>query len=166
MTEMTSKTKPRAFAFVGASDTGKTALIERLIPEFTRRGFTVGTVKHNTCNFEIDHPGKDSYRHKSAGSVATVIASPTKLALVRDTDKPPKAEEVISAYLSECDIVLVEGYAVSDLPKIWVRRRGIADDHIDAGEPFAVVTDGACPANARCFPHDAISQLTDLLVGG
>lgn len=124
----------------------------------------MGTIKHLACDFEIDQPGKDSYRHKSAGATATVIASPSKLALVKDVQEPPEVEEIISTYLSECDLVLVEGYKLSSLPKIWVRRRGVEDGHIDADKPLAVVTDGPCPADVRCLPHDAISDLADLLL--
>ena len=72
-------------SIVGKSDSGKTTLIEKLIAELTRRGFRVATIKHNRHGFDIDHEGKDSWRHKRAGAVATVVASPGRAALIEDT---------------------------------------------------------------------------------
>jgi molybdopterin-guanine dinucleotide biosynthesis protein B len=74
-------------SIVGESDTGKTTLIEKIIPELTRRGFRVATVKHHAHNFEIDHEGKDSWRHKQAGSCLTVLSSPRRVAVVEDVEK-------------------------------------------------------------------------------
>ena len=73
-------------SIVGKSNSGKTTLIEKLIAELTRRGWRVATIKHNRHGFEIDHEGKDSWRHKQAGAVATVVASPRRIAVIEDTE--------------------------------------------------------------------------------
>lgn len=155
---------PFAVAVVGGSGSGKTTLIERLIPELSSHGLKVGTVKHDAHEFVIDHPGKDSYRHKTAGAAASAITSSTKLALVMDTDSLPTVESIISSYLGHCDIVLVEGYHLSGLPKIWVRRHAVRDDHIRPDGLLAIVTDQPRDAPTSCFSHDDVEQLVNLII--
>ncbi len=127
---------PRAVAFVAGSGTGKTTLIERLIPELASRGYRVGAIKHDAHRFEIDRPGKDSYRFAAAGAEATLIASDEKLALVKRLRGCPPVEAILSEYFRDVDIVLVEGFRGSTLPRIELRRTG-------SGEP----ADPAAPAD-------------------
>ena len=82
---------------VGKSDSGKTTLIEKLVPELTRRGYRVATVKHDMHGFEVDREGKDSWRHKQAGAHTVVIASPQKIALIRDVERDLTLDEISSA---------------------------------------------------------------------
>src|SRR5512143_21431 len=84
---------------VGKSDSGKTTLLEKLVKELTSRGYRIGTIKHDVHSFEIDHPGKDSWRHKQAGASATVISSPAKLALVVDTDHDHTLAEIRDRFI-------------------------------------------------------------------
>ncbi len=107
--------------FVGHSGSGKTTLIEKLIPLLVAEGLRVGAVKHDAHRFEIDHPGKDSYRMKHAGARRVVISSKDKLAMVEDRDREASLSE-IKRMFTDCDIVLVEGYKLSDIPKIEVHR--------------------------------------------
>jgi len=109
-------------SIVGRSDSGKTTLIERLVPELSRRGYRVGTVKHDVHGFDIDHPGKDSYRHFQAGATATVISSPEKAALVRKVPVELRLDEIVSNYLSDMDIVLTEGFKQENKLKIELVR--------------------------------------------
>lgn len=112
-----------AIAFVGRHNSGKTTLIEKLIAELTNRGLDVGSVKHHTHgNFEIDVPGKDSYRHKLAGATEVVIASPVKLARVRDLDDEVECCDIVESMPGH-DIVIVEGYRKSGLPSIEIMRK-------------------------------------------
>ena len=107
---MTEKTPdPPIVCIVGSSGAGKTTLLEKLIPELTCRGIKVGTVKHDVHGFEIDKPGKDSYRHKQAGAVVTIISSPKRIGMVMDTDHDLDLGELLPFY-SGVDIVLTEGY--------------------------------------------------------
>ena len=113
----------KAVAFVARSGTGKTTLLEKLIVELKRRGWRVGAIKHDAHRFDIDHPGKDSYRLAAAGADTTLITSPEKLALVRKHAASPPVEEIVAAYFADVDIVLTEGFRRSALPRIEVHRR-------------------------------------------
>ena len=116
--------KPRVLSIVGRSDSGKTTLMVKLVRRLSRKGYRVGTIKHYRHAFEIDQPGKDSYRHFHAGSVACVIASEGKLALVRRLDKPPRLEGIVADYFRGLDLVLAEGFKRGRQPKIEVLRSG------------------------------------------
>lgn len=113
----------KTIAFVARSGTGKTTLLEKLIAELKRRGFRVGAIKHDAHRFEIDHPGKDSYRLAAAGADTTLITSAEKLALVKKHAASPPVEEIIAAYFADVDIVLAEGLRRSALPRIEVHRK-------------------------------------------
>ena len=115
---------PEVVSFVGRSGSGKTTLLERVIPELVRRGVRIGAIKHDAHRFEIDHPGKDSYRLAAAGAAVTLVSSPEKLALVRRHDTAPAVEEILETYFADVDLVLVEGFKRSALPKVEVHRRG------------------------------------------
>ena len=115
--------------FIGYSGSGKTTLIERLIERFSSKGYRVGAVKHDAHNFEIDYPGKDSYRMKHAGAKRVVLSSKSKLALVEDRESEMPLEEIKKLF-GDCDIVFVEGYKLEDLPKVEVRRSGVGGDYL------------------------------------
>ena len=108
--------------FVAPSGTGKTTLLEKVITELKQRGIRVGAIKHDAHRFEIDHPGKDSYRFAHAGADTTVISSSETLALVKHQTSSPSPEELIATYFDDVDLVLVEGFKRSTLPKIEVHR--------------------------------------------
>lgn len=95
-----------------------------MIASLKERGRRVGALKHGANGFEIDHPGKDSHRLAAAGADATVIVSADKLALVRRLDAEPPVDEILDEYFADADIVLVEGFKRSALPKIEVHRKG------------------------------------------
>jgi len=111
-----------AVSFVAKSGTGKTTLLEQVIAELKQRGWRVGVIKHDAHRFDIDHPGKDSYRLTVAGADTMLISSPEKLALVRHHQASPPIEQLIATYFSDVDIVLTEGFKQSGLPKIEVHR--------------------------------------------
>jgi len=114
--------KPAVMAFVAWSGTGKTTLVESLVKLAHEGGLRVGALKHDAHRFEIDTPGKDSHRFTAAGATATMIVSAEKLALVRRHDSPPPVQELIRDHFSDCDLVLVEGWKMSTLPRIEVHR--------------------------------------------
>lgn len=117
------KRSPYAISLVGTSGSGKTTLAERLIAHLSGCGYALGAIKHHTHdNFEIDTPGKDSWRLTQAGSVHTVIATPARLATVRTLAHPAPLQDTI-ATMTDCDLVVVEGYRQAGLPTIEVIRR-------------------------------------------
>lgn len=115
--------KPHAISFVGNSGAGKTTLLERLIPALKGMGYRVGVVKHDAHRFDIDHPGKDSHRLTAAGADTMMITSASMLAMVKRHSASPPIEELLERYLSDMDLVLVEGFRGSSLPKIEVHRK-------------------------------------------
>ena len=129
-------------AIVGKSQSGKTMLVEQLIPELKKRGYRIAALKHSHCGIEIDHPGKDSWKFTQAGSDAVCISSPDKLAFIRNLNCELKVEEVTPILGSEFDLVLAEGFKKSEIRKIEVHRKELGDDLICSPEELsAIVTD-------------------------
>jgi len=128
--------------FVAAkSGTGKTTFLEKLIREMTDRGYQVGVIKSDAHNFEIDVPGKDSWRFSQAGAKATAIIGPDKYALIQKTENKHDLEAIIPL-IKDVDIILVEGYKAAKRPKIEVIRREIGTEIISSLENLvAVLTD-------------------------
>ena len=113
----------KAVAFVSKSGTGKTTLLEKVISRLKGRGYRVGAIKHDAHRFDIDRPGKDSFRLTAAGADTMVISSPEKLAMVKMHAAPPSVEDLFTAFFTDVDIVLAEGFKSSSFPKIEVHRR-------------------------------------------
>lgn len=113
----------KAISFVAKSGTGKTTLLEKIIPILKERDYRVGVIKHDAHRFEIDHPGKDSHRLASAGTDTMLIASPEKLALVKKHAASPPIEELLATYFTDVDIVLAEGFKHGSLLKIELHRK-------------------------------------------
>lgn len=118
---MPENTSVKAVSFVAKSGTGKTTLVAQVIRELSSRGYRVGAYKASQ-HFDIDQPGKDSYRMTEAGAVLTMINSPGKLALIQSEPTKLDIEALLLRYFSEVDIVLVEGDKWGPLPKIEVCR--------------------------------------------
>jgi molybdopterin-guanine dinucleotide biosynthesis protein B len=127
---------------VGKSDSGKTTLIEKLIPELKALGLRVGTVKHDVHGFEMDRPGKDSWRHKQAGSSTTLISSPQQIGMVRDVDHDHDLGELIH-FFPDVQIILTEGYKREPRPKIEIFRPEVHHQPLctDDQNLVALVTD-------------------------
>lgn len=109
-------------SFVGRSNSGKTTLIEDIIQILKRYGFKVGVIKHDAHRFDIDHPGKDSWRFTKAGADTMVITSAGQLAMVKVVERQKSVPEIADELFGDVDIVIVEGYKGSTLPKIEVVR--------------------------------------------
>jgi molybdopterin-guanine dinucleotide biosynthesis protein B len=121
-------------SIVGKSDSGKTTLLEKLVKELKSRGYRVATIKHDAHSFEIDHEGKDSWRHKQAGATISLISSPTKLALVQDTDRDLTLAEIRDAYIRDVHLILSEGYKREHHPKIEVFRSEVHRELLCRGD--------------------------------
>ncbi|MBI5468558.1 MAG: molybdopterin-guanine dinucleotide biosynthesis protein B [Deltaproteobacteria bacterium] len=130
-------------SIVGKSGSGKTTLLEKVIRELTRRGYTVGVLKHDAHGFDIDHEGKDSWRHKKAGASTVALSSPEKFAVIKDVLQEWPPERIIQAYLADSDVVITEGYKTSWFPKIEVVRKAHSTKPVCAGSKdlIAFVTD-------------------------
>lgn len=155
-----------AISIVGRKDSGKTTLIERLLPVLAGRGRRVATIKHDAHDFEIDMPGKDTWRHREAGSTTTIIASSSKVAMVRQTEREADLHQLLRLVDRAYDLVLVEGFRRSPLPKILVER---PEDGLEApnvlGEIWAVVSDGesSIGSDTPRFSWDELAGLADLI---
>jgi molybdopterin-guanine dinucleotide biosynthesis protein MobB len=113
----------KAVSFVAKSGTGKTTLLEKVITRLKELGYKVGVVKHDAHRFDIDHPGKDSYRLTAAGADTMLICSPDKLAMIKKHQTSPTIEEMLEEYFGDVDIVLTEGFKKSSMPKIELHRK-------------------------------------------
>lgn len=123
---------PKTISIVGKSNSGKTTLLEKIIEELTRRGYRVGTIKHDTHEFEIDYQGKDSYRHFRAGSQMAMIIGPNKAAMVRRLDKPLTLNETLKAFFRQhtMDLIITEGFKKENKPKIEIVRKAISTEPV------------------------------------
>jgi molybdopterin-guanine dinucleotide biosynthesis protein MobB len=125
------------------SNTGKTTVMENVIGELVRRGYKVGAVKSDCHGFEIDVPGKDSWRFSQAGAQATAVIGPDRYALIQKTDHKKELDDVIKL-MDDVDLILVEGFKLAGKPKIEVVRQAKGTELASsAGELIAVVTDAA-----------------------
>jgi molybdopterin-guanine dinucleotide biosynthesis protein B len=131
--------------FAGFSGSGKTTLVERLIPALKLRGLRVSVVKHAHHKFDIDYPGKDTYRHREAGAFEVVVASNQRLALIREFEQPAQlsAHHLIAELYEGVDWVLVEGFKESNLLKIEVWRAATGKPALYTEDDFivAIATD-------------------------
>lgn len=113
---------PPILSIVGHSNSGKTTLIERLIPELSRLGCRVGTIKHDAHNFEMDHEGKDTWRMSEAGAKTVVIASSTQVAMIKRLDTEKGLDEIAAWLFADMDLIIAEGYKRYGYPKIEMVR--------------------------------------------
>jgi molybdopterin-guanine dinucleotide biosynthesis protein B len=113
----------KVFGFAGWSGSGKTTLIEQLIPRFVAAGLTVSLVKHADHSFDIDHPGKDSYRHREAGCKEVLVSSDRRWVVMHELrgEPEPGLDEQIKR-MSPCDLLLIEGFKRFPLPKLEIYR--------------------------------------------
>lgn len=118
-----NKTDIPCISFVGRSKTGKTTVIEQLIPVLRERGFRVAVIKHHPHDFEIDKPGKDTYRYKQAGAVMSILVSPYKVAVVKDSETRLNLRDIIARYVHDVDLLIIEGFKRENIPKIEVYER-------------------------------------------
>lgn len=151
-------------SIVGKSQSGKTVLMEQLIAEFKRRGYKVAALKHSRCGVEIDHPGKDSWRFAQAGSDAVCVSSPGKLAFIKNLDHDLSIEEILPIVGSEFDLILVEGFRKSKIPKIEVHSKELGEDLLcSPGELTAIVTDGSLDTDIAQLPWDDTVAVADFI---
>lgn len=153
-------------SIVGKSDSGKTTLLEKLVKELKSRGYRIATIKHDAHSFEIDHEGKDSWRHKQAGAAISVISSPTKLALVQDTAKDHTLAEIRDRFIRDVQLIVSEGYKREHHPKIEVFRSELHRELLCRGDDNLVAIAGdpeAPPSGIPVFDLDEPGPLCDFI---
>lgn len=137
---------PPILSIVSKKGSGKTTLIEKLIPELEKRGYRVGTIKHDTHGFEIDREGKDTWRHKQAGARTVVISSPWKISVIKDVDREMDLDQIVEIYFNDLDVVITEGYK-------WARKSQVEVFRSAAHE---------CPLYAKEEPHPLLAVMSDV----
>ncbi len=121
-----------------SSNVGKTYLLEGLIKELKFRGYSIATIKHDVHGFDIDKKGKDTYKHRKAGSETVIISSKNRLAMIKELKEETELNDIIKMVLDK-DIILVEGYKNSNLRKIEVFRSGVSNKIITPIEKIIAV---------------------------
>jgi molybdopterin-guanine dinucleotide biosynthesis protein B len=161
----------KVFGFAGWSGSGKTTLIEQLIPRFTAHGLVVSLIKHAHHDFDIDKPGKDSYRHREAGCREVMVASDRRWVIMHELRGAPEpALEDQIARMAPCDLLLIEGYKHNPMPKLEIYRaaNGKPALHPDDPHVVAIATDRRFPSALPQFAlddHDAIAEFILVHVG-
>lgn len=164
-----SSSLPPTVSFIARSGTGKTRLVTALIGELKSRGYRVGAIKHDAHKFEIDHPGKDSYRFTEAGADSMLISSGSKLAFVKQHQQAPEIARLIADYFPDVDIVLIEGFKKLGLPKIEVYRQEYGAPLLCRGEKrdpalLAIATDTALDIDVPQLDLNNPAGIADFLV--
>jgi len=129
----------KIFGFAGWSGSGKTTLIEQLIPRFVQRGLRVSLIKHAHHTFDVDQPGKDSYRHRHAGAGEVLVTSSRRWVLMhelRGAQEPSFDEQI--RHLVPCDLLLVEGFKHAPIPKLEVWRAATGEGLLHPNDPHIV----------------------------
>ena len=164
---MTIKEQIPILSITGKKNSGKTTLIEGLLPEMNKRGWKVCTVKHHHFgDFELDTEGKDSFRHFQAGARGVMIASNVKFGYYERLESgPPPVPDLIRFFPPDTNLIVTEGYHKGRYPRIEVSRREISDKLIsDETTPLiAVVSDYNVGVSVPVFPLDAHNRIVDFL---
>lgn len=146
----------KVYGVTGWKNAGKTGLMERLVTEFTTRGFTVSTIKHSHHAVDVDQPGTDSFRHRQAGAQEVVLASAGRIAIMQELRGAPEPPlEDLLARLTPVDLVLVEGYKREAHPKVEAYREA-------AGNPLIARDNATIRAVASDVPLDISCPVLDL----
>lgn len=157
----------RLYGVVGWKNAGKTGLMERLVTEITGRGFSVSTVKHAHHSFDVDHPGKDSFRHREAGASQVLLASRNRIALMHELRGTPEPTlDALLVQLAPVDLVLVEGYKRDAHPKIEAHRATTGNPLIAPDDPTirAVASDSDLSLDRPVFDLNDTVSIADFIL--
>lgn len=152
-------------SIVGHSQSGKTTLLEKLIPEMVSRGYSIATVKHTHHKVVPDQPEKDNWRHLQAGSAATVLSSADNLTLIKPM-ADASLDDIARLLGEDYDLILAEGFKHDNAPKIEVHRKNTGPLLTDLTELFAIVSDESLDSEVKQFAPNDVSGLADLLEEG
>ena len=150
--------------FIGASGSGKTTVLERVIRRLKERGHRIAAVKHTHHRVELDRPGKDSWRFAQAGADIVTVAAPDRLATFERTERQPGLEKLVKSLEGRVDLILAEGFKAEAGAKVLVVGKNRLPEPLPAGEHLAVVSDAeAAPLTGRRFAPDDVDGLVELL---
>jgi formylmethanofuran dehydrogenase subunit E len=153
-------------SFIGRANSGKTLLLERVVAEVKRRGYRVAVVKHCPHGCSVDQPGSDTWRYQRAGSDVVAASAPHELAVMRRLDAEPTADQIAEMVGSDVDIVLLEGFKQSDLPKILVNDQQSGRQPVGyGGELLASVTPIVSPEGVMRYGESQVDRIAQLLLG-
>lgn len=143
----------KIFGFSGWSGSGKTTLIERLIPLFVGQSLRVSLIKHAHHDFDVDQPGKDSYRHRKAGASEVLVSSGQRWALMHELRGAPEPglDELVQ-HIAPCDLLLVEGFKKEAIPKLEVYRAQVGKPLLFPDDPYIVAVASDVP-----LTHDILT---------
>ena len=152
-------------SFVGRSNSGKTTLIERLIPELVMARYRVATVKHAGHGFDLDTEGKDSWRHKGAGAGTVIVVSKGSLAMFADVPDEIKVEELRDKFVGrEYDLIIAEGWKSEGYPKIVILRDQVGEVPMSLEGLLAVVSKKPVDLSVPTFDPDDIKGLSEFVM--
>jgi molybdopterin-guanine dinucleotide biosynthesis adapter protein len=144
----------RTFGLAGWSGSGKTTLLELLLPALAARGLRVATVKHAHHDFDLDRPGKDSWRHRAAGAAEVMVVSARRWALVHELrDEPEPTLDDLVARMAPVDLVLVEGFKREPFPKLEIHRAALKKPLIAPTDPDIVAIASDEPVAGIALPR-------------
>ncbi len=150
----------RIFGLAGWSGSGKTTLVTRLLPELTRRGLVVSTLKHAHHAFDVDQPGKDSWRHRAAGATEVMISSARRWALMHEHRGAPEATlQELVRHMSPVDLLLVEGFKDQPHAKLEVHRPALGKPLLCRGDPHIVAVASDTPITGVAVPVLALDDV-------
>jgi molybdopterin-guanine dinucleotide biosynthesis protein B len=151
---------------VGTSKAGKTTFLEKLIPELRRRGYRIGTIKHDVHDsFSLDQEGKDTWKHRQAGAQTVAISSPARVGLTKQVREEMTLDQLAALYFQDEDLVLTEGYKGGNKPKIEVCRKERQTQPICSEKDglVAVVSDFPTGGGVPCFPLEDVGRVADFI---
>ncbi len=154
---------PAIVSIIGSSNSGKTTVIEKLIPELKSRGYRVATIKHTPHGMTLGDTGTDSWRHLQAGSEATIVSSQTQMVLIKPVAPDVSLDEIARIFGEDYDIILCEGFKQDNAPKIEVHRRETGPPLSDIKKLIAIATDEPLATKTRQFSLDDVKGLADFL---
>ncbi|MCB1378782.1 MAG: molybdopterin-guanine dinucleotide biosynthesis protein B [Alphaproteobacteria bacterium] len=158
----------KVIGVAGFKNAGKTTLVEKLVREVSGRGFRVSTVKHAHHSFDIDHEGRDSFRHRKAGATEVAVVSRHRWAIIHESrdEEPPSLDEILSK-MAPCDLVIVEGYKRDTHDKIEVRNTELDHPALAGHDPtvVAIAANGSVPqAPVPVFNRDDVFALATFII--
>jgi len=157
----------KVFGFAGWSGSGKTTLIEKLIPRFAARGLKVSLIKHAHHTFDVDQPGKDSYRHRHAGATEVLVTSSRRWVLMHELRgaQEPSFDDQLK-HLAPCDLLIVEGFKHAPIPKLEVWRAVTGEGMLHPQDPHivAVASDAAVETKLPLLDLDDDAAIADFIL--
>ncbi len=153
-------------SIVGKSNSGKTSFLEAVLPRLKSRGLRVATIKHDVHGFDLDRPGKDTWRHKASGASMVIISSPTKLAVIKDVEEEYSLNQIRDIFIDNIDLILTEGYKGGSKPKIEIHRPAVHSERLCSPERdrlLAYVSNRESSDGEACFIDKELDAAVDVI---